>query len=156
MEKKRFSAGLLFKTNKVCLDQEVLELQEERVRGIEEKMIQQSAKAKNEFQQRKIEAEEVMKLNKTAEQLLNPQLRCLVMWKKRKGDKACPTQKQDLIQRFNETYHRHDLTLEQHLKEQGKEINEMIAENMHQEGEEEDENIAASSEHDETQQFGRI
>jgi len=75
MEKKRFSAGLLFKTNKVCLDQEV---------------------------------------------------------------------------------HRHDLTLEQHLKEQGKEINEMIAENMHQEGEEEDESIAASSEHDETQQFGRI
>ena len=51
-----------------------------------------------------------------AEKYSNPQLQALCFHKKRKTDDAMPTRKEDLINRYKDTFGRPDLSLEEYLQ----------------------------------------
>jgi hypothetical protein len=114
-ENKRFSAGSLFKANRVADDSELLECMEEKeveVIGFRKASISKHA---NECLTNKKRAEEVLSTSKKAEVMNNSDLKALVKWKKRKGDDKIPSTKPLLLQRHLETMERMDQTLAQCL-----------------------------------------
>jgi hypothetical protein len=116
-ENKRFTAGSLFKANRVAIDSELLEYMEEK--EAEVVRIKQASinKHTNEFLTNKSRAEEVLAGNKQPEVMINPELKALMKWKKRKGDDAIPSTKSLLLQRYLETMSRSDQTLAQFLED---------------------------------------
>ena len=118
-ENKRFSAGSLFKANRVAIDSEVLQYMEEK--EYETVRIKQVSISKhtNEFLANQKRAEQVLASNKKPEVMINSELKAVVKWKKRKGDDAIPSTKPLLMQRYSETMERSDQTLAQFLEENG-------------------------------------
>lgn len=116
---KRFSAGSLFKANRVAIDSELLLYMEEKE--------QESVRLKNvaiekhtaEFLASKIRAAEVLATGKQPGAMIITELKAIVKWKKRKGDDAIPSSKPLLLQRYLQTVGRLDLTLDQFLEENG-------------------------------------
>ena len=118
-ENKRFSAGSLFKANRVAIDAEVLEYMEEKEKEVVRMRGVSISKHTNEFLTNKKRAEQVLASNKKPDVMINSELKAIVKWKKRKGDDAIPSTKPLLIQRYSETMERPDQTLEQFLEENG-------------------------------------
>ena len=117
--KKRLTAGVMYKIEKVQLDADVLRIQEEKERLAEVAKQANREKFRKEFTTRKAAAEKVLSTGKEAEKLTNSELKALVLWKKRKGDKAVPTNKAAMLCRLQETMGRHDLTVDEFLVEFG-------------------------------------
>jgi hypothetical protein len=118
-ENKRFSAGSLFKANRVAIDSEVLEFMEEKEKETVRVKNVAISRHTNEFVANKKRAEEVLASSKKPEVMINSELKAVVKWKKRKGDDAIPSTKPLLLQRYSETMERLDLTLAQFLEENG-------------------------------------
>jgi hypothetical protein len=119
-ENKRFSAGSLFKANRVAIsDIEVLEFMEEKEVEVVRVKNASIMKHTTEFLTNKKRAEEVLAKSKKPELMVNSEIKALVKWKKRKGDDAIPSTKSLLLQRYRETMERRDQTLAQFLEENG-------------------------------------
>jgi hypothetical protein len=118
-DNKRFTAGSLFKANRVAIDDEVLEYMEEKEVEAVRKQHASISKHTNEYLTNKDRAELVFASKKKPEVMFIAELKAVVKWKKRKGDKAIPSTKALLLQRYNETIERTDLTLTQFLEETG-------------------------------------
>jgi len=118
-ENKRFSAGSLFKSNRVAIDWEVLEYMEEKEKELLRIKSTSMSKHTNEYLTTKKLAEEILATSKKPEAMKNSELKTLVKWKKRKGDDAIPSTKPLLLQRYSDTMGRLDLTLAQFLEENG-------------------------------------
>jgi hypothetical protein len=118
-DNKRFTAGSLFKANRVAIDSELLEYMEEKELEVVRKQHATISKHTNEFLTNKKGAEEVLLSKKKPELMFTRELKTVVKWKKRKGDAALPSTKPLLLQRYYETLHRPDLTLAQYLEEMG-------------------------------------
>jgi hypothetical protein len=118
-ENKRFTAGSLFKANRVAIDSELLEYMEEK--EVEAVRVKQATISKhtNDYLTNKKRAEEVLASKKKPEVMINSELKAVVKWKKRKGDDAIPSTKPLLVQRCTETMERIDQTLVQFLEENG-------------------------------------
>jgi hypothetical protein len=113
-ENKRFTAGSLFKSNRVAIDDEVLEYMEEKEQEAVRKQHASISRHTNDYLTSKDRAELVF-----AEVMFIAELKAVVKWKKRKGDNAIPSTKALLLQRYVETSQRPDLTLAQFLDETG-------------------------------------
>jgi hypothetical protein len=118
-DNKRFTAGSLFKANRVAIDSEVLEYMEEKELEAVRKQDASISKHTNEFLTNKDRAELVFASKKEPEVMLIAELKAVVKWKKRKGDNAIPSTKPLLLQRYVDTIQRMDLTIAQFLEEQG-------------------------------------
>jgi hypothetical protein len=118
-ENKRFSAGSLFKANRVAIDSELLDHMEEKEKEAVRIKHVSISKHTNEFLANKKRAEEILASSKKPEAMVNSELKALVKWKKRKGDDAIPSTKPLLMQRFSETMERIDQTLAKYLEENG-------------------------------------
>jgi hypothetical protein len=118
-DNKRFTAGSLFKSNRVAIDSEVLEYMEEKELELVRKQHASISKYTTEYLTNKDRAEIVFGTKKQPEVLSNAELKAVVKWKKRKGDVRIPSTKTLLLQRYLETIQRIDLTLEQFLEESG-------------------------------------
>ena len=118
-DNKRFTAGSLFKANRVAIDSEVLEYMEEKEMEAVRKQDATINKHTNEFLTNKDRAELVFAKKKKPEVMFIAELKAVVKWKKRKGDNAIPSTKPLLLQRYVQTIERMDLTLAQFLEEQG-------------------------------------
>jgi hypothetical protein len=120
-ENKRFTAGSLFKANRVAIDSELLEYMEEKEEEAVRKQHATISKHTDEFLTTKDRAEEVLAntTKKKPEVMLISELKAVVKWKKRKGDNAIPSTKTLLLQRYLETIDRRDLTLAQFLDDNG-------------------------------------
>ena len=116
-ENKRFTAGLLFKANRVAIDSEVLEYMEEKEEEAVRKQDATIRKHTDDFLTTKDQAEAIFLGGKNPSDMVNPDLKAVVKWKKRKGDSAIPSTKALLLQRYAETVEQSDLTLEQFLEE---------------------------------------
>jgi len=118
-DNKRFSAGSLFKANRVAIDSEVLSYMEDKEK--EAVRIRNVAMEKHtaEFHASEKRAAEILALGKPPEAMLSTELKAIVKWKKRKGDGAIPSSKALLLKRYLETMSRSDLTLAQFLEENG-------------------------------------
>jgi hypothetical protein len=118
-ENKRFSAGSLFKANRVAIDSELLDHMEEKEKEAVRIKDASMSKHTNEFLTNKKRAEEILASSKKPEVMVNSELKAVVKWKKRKGDDAIPSTKPLLLQRYSETMERMDQTLAQYLEENG-------------------------------------
>ncbi len=118
-ENKRFTAGSLFKSNRVAIDDEVLEYMEEKEQEAVRKQHASISRHTNEYLTSKDRAELVFASKKKPEVMFIVELKAVVKWKKRKGDNAIPSTKALLLQRYVETSQRPDLTLAQFLDETG-------------------------------------
>jgi hypothetical protein len=118
-ENKRFTAGSLFKANRVAIDSELLEYMEEKELESVRKQQATINKHTTEYLTNKGRAEIVFATKKQPEVLLIAELKAVVKWKKRKGDAAIPSTKSLLLQRYVETINRPDLTLAQFLEDSG-------------------------------------
>jgi hypothetical protein len=118
-ENKRFTAGSLFKANRVAIDSELLEYMEEKEEEAVRVKHATIIKHTNDYLTNKKRGEEVLASNKKPEAMINSELKAVVKWKKRKGDDAIPSTKPLLIQRCTDTMERIDQTLTQFLEENG-------------------------------------
>jgi hypothetical protein len=118
-DNKPFTAGSLFKSNRVTIDSEVLEYMEEKELELVRKQHASISKHTGEYLTNKDKAELVFATKKQPKVLSNAKLKAVVKWKKRKGDAAIPSTKSLLLQRYLVTIQRIDLTLEQFLEESG-------------------------------------
>ena len=118
-ENKRFTAGSLFKANRVAIDSEVLEYMEEKELEAVRKQNATISKLTNDFLTTKDRVELVFGGKKQPGVMLIAELKAVVKWKKRKGDNAIPSTKTLLLVRYMETVGRIDLTLAQFLEENG-------------------------------------
>jgi hypothetical protein len=118
-ENKRFTAGSLFKANRVTIDSELLEYMEEK--EVETVRIKHASISKhtNEYHTNKKRAEQIFATKKKPDVMINSELKAVVKWKKRKGDDVIPSTKPLLIQRCVETMEHMDQTLAQFLEENG-------------------------------------
>jgi len=113
--KGKITAGTLFKCGKVVLDDELLILQEEKEEAAQRSREEIREKQVREYESRQKSALSVLQSTKTKEQLTSAELKAVVLWKKRKGDKALPTTKALLLEQFDETIDRPDLTVAEFL-----------------------------------------
>jgi hypothetical protein len=116
-ENKWFTAGSLFKANRLAIGSEVLEYMEEKELEAVRKQNATISKHTNEFLTNKDQAELVFANKKKPEVMFIAELKAVVKCKKRKGDNAIPSTKPLLLQRYVETIRQVDLTLAQFLKE---------------------------------------
>ena len=118
-DKNRMSAGSIYKCCHPLLDAEVLQLAEEKEQQMLNARDARRATLISEFETRKAAAIAVMQKNLPFEQMKNGELKAVVQYKKRKGDKAVPTTKQELRNRYRETVDRSDQILDTYLLELG-------------------------------------
>jgi hypothetical protein len=116
-DNKHFTAGSLFKANRVAIDSEVLEYMEEKEEEAVRTKDATIRKHTDDFLTTKDRAELIFIGKKKPEDMVNAELKAVVKWKKRKGDSAIPSTKMPLLQRYFETVERSYLTLEQFLEE---------------------------------------
>ena len=130
-DRKAMTAGRIFKHGKVLLDSKVLECQELKQTKKDTIEREKGEKFVKEYKEKKRKYEEVMKLALPPASLSNEQLKAVCAFKKRKGDKAIPTVKKLLLERYNETIVRHDLPLSQWMKDNNHKMPEplLIVEN---------------------------
>ena len=124
-EGKRFSAGLMFKSGRVRLDEEICKLQEDKWNKSVSEEAEKKKKQRERLIKRKEAHDKVLALNKSINTLNKTQLKSLVSWKKRPGDKAIPDTIPELIKRHEETYLRDDPlipSIESEPKEELKEL----------------------------------
>lgn len=92
----------MFKYNKVLLDSEVLELQEEK----EEQRVSKEKKNKKKYmamQHKKCrDCHNVLGLKFSPSLLTNNQLKAVISFVKRKGDAAMPNKKEFLVKQYQE------------------------------------------------------
>jgi hypothetical protein len=119
-ENTRFTAGSLFKANRVVtIDLELLENKEEKELETVRKQQASISKHTNEYLTNKDQAELVFASKKKPLVMFIAELKAVVKWKKRKGDNAIPSTKTLLLDRYLETIKRPDLSLAQFLEETG-------------------------------------
>ena len=80
----------------------------------------QRQKNVRQFLKKKEECENVMKLKLKPTEMTGAQLKAVVTFKKRKGDRAIPAKKEHILERYLDTHERTDLSMEKWLSENGK------------------------------------
>ena len=117
--KKRMTAGIIFKCGQVVLDEKVLELVEKKRKKVVSERDASKKKAIIEYNQRKEESMDVLTLNRQCEALTVSELKAIVHWKKCKADKAVPSGKTSLQERYRNTISRADISLDVFLTDSG-------------------------------------
>ena len=117
--KKRMTAGIIFKYGQVVLDEKVLELVEEKEQKVVSERDASKKKAIIEYNQRKEEGMAVLTPNKQCEALTVSELNAIVHWGKCKSDKAVPSGKPALQERYTNTISRADRSLDVFLTDSG-------------------------------------
>ena len=118
-EVKKITAGQIFKAGSVALDSDVRDAVKDRINEKLQVELDKVGTAIVEYKERRIAYQRT--INEVGEgvdpQLLsNKQLKNICFWRKRKGDDAMPSRKEELVHRFNDTKDRQELSLEDFLK----------------------------------------
>ena len=116
---KRMTAGKIFRSGKTGLDKEVLVLQEEKEEALIRNRNSAIDKATAEFAKRMAAATAVIVLNKPVKTLKILELKAVVHFKKRKGDKAIPSTKPELLIRYKYMIHHSNQTIADYLVDSG-------------------------------------
>ena len=118
---KKWSAGVIFKSGKCYLDKDVLSMAINAKQKKDNEFVEKISKLYNEFIDKKndynkaiqqIESLTSRDENDIPIKLLKP----VCSYKKRKGDKAMPTKRNELIERYVSTKSRPDMELEEWLR----------------------------------------
>ena len=113
------TAGFLFKYGHVVLDVEVLVLAEEKEQEVMSARDEQHTNLIAEYIGRKDAATIVIAKNRPVEIMKNDELKAVIHYKKRKGDKAVPMTKSELRTRYNATIDRNEQTMATYLLDAG-------------------------------------
>ena len=115
----KWTAGVIFDKGKCYLDHEVLQLAKDAKEKKQSKFWEQVVSACDMYNKLKCEYEKAIEKlakidthNNLPIRILSP----LCKWKRRKGDKNMPTLRSKLMERWNETKDRSDISLDEYLK----------------------------------------
>ena len=115
----KWTAGVIFDKGKCYLDNEVLQLAKDAKERKQSKFWEQVVSACKMFNKMKCEYEKAMERLVTIDKHNNLPIRILsplCKWKRRKSDKNMPTLRTKLMERWNKTKDRSDISLEEYLK----------------------------------------
>ena len=118
-DQRNMTGGRLFKHRKLMLDAKVWDVQEFKVTNQLKEVAKKRQNRINEYNDKKKKCAAVLTLNVAMMELNVGQLKAVCAFKKRKHDKALPTTKDKLRERYNETIGRADLPCHQWIQEQG-------------------------------------
>jgi len=109
----------MFNGNKIVLDEEILNIREEKELEKSDAKEKTIKKAIGKFYARRDAYKTLVDLNIEESKYTAKQKKAAIYFKKLKTDKAVPSRAAEITARFNETKHRPAMTIRQHLTDLG-------------------------------------